>query len=117
MVSVIALSLSHGGRRVHHGADDLVVSGAPAQVAREPVADLRLGGIGLPLEERLARHEEARRADAALERRALEEPPLERMQRLSPRHALDGLDPPPADLAAQHEAGADEPAIERDAAR
>src|SRR5438105_7969288 len=38
------------------------------------------------------------------------------MQRFALRHPLDRLDPAPADLAAQHEARAHEPPVERDAA-
>ena len=39
------LSLSHRGGGVHHRADDLVVAGAPAEVAGQPVADLGLGRV------------------------------------------------------------------------
>src|SRR5438132_12502869 len=46
----------------------------------------------------------------------LEESLLQRMQRLALGHALDRLDAPAADLAAQHEAGTDQAAVERDAA-
>src|SRR2546423_6624962 len=112
----MGLALSHRGGDIHHRADDLVVSGAPAQIAGQPVADLGLRGVGLLLEQRLAGHEKARRADAALERGIFQEALLQRMQRLALGHALDRLDPAPADLAAKDEARADQPAVERDAA-
>jgi hypothetical protein len=46
----------------------------------------------------------------------LEELLLQRMQRLALGHALDGLDAAAAHLAAEHEARAHQPAVERDAA-
>src|SRR5437762_2699321 len=57
------------------------------------------------------------RLKSALERGVLEEPLLQRVERLALRHPLDRFDLPSADLAAQHEARADQPAIQRDAAR
>src|SRR5262245_25103205 len=101
---------------VHHRLDDLVVSGAAAEVARQPVADLGLAGIGVSLEQGPGRHEESGRADAALQGGVLEELLLQGVQGLARRHALDGLDPPPAHLAAQHEARADQPPVQGDAA-
>src|SRR2546426_2689973 len=115
VVSAI-VNLSHRRGGVQHRADDLVVSGAPAEVAGQPVADLGLGRIELPLEQGLAGHEKSRRADAALERGVLEKALLQRMEGLALGHALDRLDPSAPDLAAQHEARAHEPAVQRDAA-
>ena len=66
-----------------HGADDLVVAGAAAEIAGQPVAHLGLGRIGIALQQRLGGDEEAGRADAALQRGVLEELALQRMQ-LSP---------------------------------
>src|SRR4029079_11445082 len=113
----MTLALSHRDGRVLHGGDDLVVTGAPAEVAGEPVADLRVGRIWIPLEKRLAGHDETRRADAALERGVLEELLLQGVEGLPLRHALDRLDPVSPDLAAQHQAGTDQPAVQHDAAR
>src|SRR6184192_2543747 len=89
---------------------------APAEVAGQPESDLVLRRVRRALEEGFAGDQEARRADAALKRRMLEESLLQRMQRLALGHALDRLDAPAADLAAQHEAGTDQAAVERDAA-
>src|SRR5438093_4499406 len=111
-----SLALSHRRGGVQHCGDDLVVSGAPAEVAGQPVADLGLGRVGSILEQSLTGHEEARRADPALERRVFQEALLQRMERLTFGHALDGLDSSPANLAAQHEARAHQPTIQRDAA-
>ena len=63
---------------------DLVVAGAPAQVAGQPVADLGVGRIRVLLEQRLAGHDEAGRADPALQRGVLQELLLQRMERLRP---------------------------------
>src|SRR5689334_12701180 len=49
-----------------HGADDLDVAGAPAEVALESGADLRLGGLGRRLEETRGGHDHPRRAETAL---------------------------------------------------
>src|SRR5262245_66570092 len=46
----------------------------------------------------------------------LEELPLQRMELFALGQALDRLDAPAADLAAQHETGADQAAVERHAA-
>src|SRR5262249_4546163 len=117
-VRVSAMSARpHFRGSVHHRFDDLVVAGAPAQVAGQPVSDLGLARVGLALEERLGGHDEPRRADAALERGVLEEHLLDRVERLAPGRALDGVDPPPGDLTAPHEARADEPPVEHHAAR
>src|SRR6266849_2101212 len=116
IVSAMGLSLSHRRGGVHHRAHDLVVPRAPAEVAGEPVAHLDLRRVGRPLEQGLARHQEARRADAALERGVLQEPLLERVEGLSLSHALDGFDLASAHLAAQHETGADQPPLQHDAA-
>src|SRR5207245_3171813 len=101
--SAMGLSLSHRRGGVQHRAHDLVVPRAPAQVAGEPVADLGLRRVGHPLEEGLGGHEEPWGADAALERGALQELLLQRVERLAGGHALDGLDLLPTYLATQHE--------------
>src|SRR2546426_452897 len=112
IVSAMGLSLSHRRGGVHHRAHDLVVPRAPAEVAGEPVADLGLRGVGHPLEQGFGGHEEPRGADAALERGALQELLLQRMERLAGGHALDGLDLLPTDFATHHASGADDVAVQ-----
>src|SRR5580704_18961783 len=51
-----------GGRE--HRANDLVVPGAAAQVAGEPVAHFGFGRIGIAVEQRLGGNQDAGRADA-----------------------------------------------------
>ena len=55
------------------GANDLVVAGAAAEVAGQPVADAAFVGIRLAIEQGLGGDDEARRADAALQGRLFEE--------------------------------------------
>ena len=64
-----------------HGADDLVVAGAAAQVAGQLEADLVLAGIGVAYRAGpWPRHDEAGRADAALQGGAFQKALLQRVQ-------------------------------------
>ena len=74
---------AHFGGGVHHRADDLVVSSAPAEVAGEPGADFLLARIRVLLQQRIGSDQHAGSADAALQRRHFKEFLLQRMQ-LSP---------------------------------
>src|SRR6187399_316660 len=99
---------AHLGGGVHHRADDLVVAGAPAQVAGEPEADFLLARVRAPLEQSIGRHQHARGADAALKRGHFEEFLLQRMQLLAVRHAFDGADLVALGFHREHEARADQ---------
>src|SRR5215813_13970577 len=89
----LARSLAaHLGGGIEHGADHLVVAGAAAEIAGEPVARLGLGRAGIAVEQRLGGDQQARRAEAALQRGVLQKLALQRMQLVAARHALDGLD-------------------------
>src|SRR3954467_11203240 len=90
----------HRRGRVPDGLLDVRVAGAPAEVAADQIVDLLLGDLrrGIAcLEPGLDGHEEAGRAEAALQRVALAEGFLHRVQHL-PAPAvvagepLDGLD-------------------------
>jgi hypothetical protein len=112
----ISLSLGPASRRrIEDGADDLVVAGAAAEVARQPVADRARSGRVL-IEQRLGCHDEARRADAALQRRVFEEASAA----AGAAHALgDPLDrgrSRPFGLDAEHQAGVHQLAVEDDVA-
>src|SRR5262249_42150885 len=89
--------LLHPSRRLLHRADDLVVAGAAAEVARQPPANLLLRRGWILGQQGLRRDEEAGRTDAALKRRALQKALLQRRQALRAADALDGRD-----LAALH---------------
>ena len=83
----------HLGGGIQHGADDLVVAGAAAQIAGEPVAHLGpRSGSGSRRAAPWPRRSEARRAEAALQRGVLEEFLLQRVQVVALGHALDRLD-------------------------
>ena len=78
-------SSSHFRGGVHHRADDFVVAGATAQIAGQPVAGLGFGRIrdwrrAAPCEATIR----PGRAEAALQRRVLEEFLLHRMQLARP---------------------------------
>src|SRR5216684_268749 len=61
-----------------HGRDDVLVTSAAAQIPGERLADLALVRIGMVAQERDERHEDARRAEAALQPMGLAERRLER---------------------------------------
>ena len=121
MVSVLS-TVGHGqlpphlGGRLEHGADDLVVAGAAAQIAGQPVAHLGLGRVRVALQQRLGGDQEARRADAALQRRMLEElaAAADAARRRSAMPSMVSTSGPRP--RRQHQAGADQPAVEHDAA-
>ena len=52
--------------RLQDGPDDLIVAGAAAEVAGQPVADAGFVGVRLAVQETLGCHDEAGSADAAL---------------------------------------------------
>ena len=55
-----------------HGADDLVVAGAAAEIAGQIEANLVFGGIRIFLKQRFGLHDETGRANAALQRGAFQ---------------------------------------------
>src|SRR2546428_4422686 len=63
------------------GLDDIVVAGAAAEVALEPVPDLALRRARVALDELSGRHDHARRAEAALQSVLLPEAVLDRVER------------------------------------
>ena len=69
-----------------------VVAGAAAVDAVDAGADLLVGGLRRFVEQRACRHDVARNADAALQRRLVDERLLHRMQRGGAGEAFDGAD-------------------------
>src|SRR5450759_5332609 len=104
------------GSSVKNGADDLVVAGAPAKVAGEPVARLGFRRVRIAVKQGLGRDQQARRAEAALKRRMLEEFPLQRVEIMAPRQALDRLDRVTFGLDRKHQARADQATVDHYAA-
>src|SRR5690606_28379322 len=90
---------------------------AAAEVAGEPVAHLLVRRLRILFQKRLRSDEDAGRADPALQRRMIDEMPLERVKLVAVRHPLDGRDLRPLGLDPEDEAGTDEPAVQRDRTR
>src|SRR3989441_5370693 len=72
--------------------DDVVIAGAPAEVAFQLVADLLLGGARIALEELGGRQDHARRAEATLQAMLLPETLLDRMEIAVLGEPFDGRD-------------------------
>src|SRR5919198_26971 len=90
-------------RRLVDGLDDVLVAGAAAQVALEPAPDLVVGQpVAVRAEKLDAGHDHPRRAEAALERVALPERLLQRMQLAVLRQALDRRDLAAVGLDGEH---------------
>src|SRR5215207_2408320 len=82
---------AHRLRRDLDGFDDPLVSGAAAQVAREPFLDLVEARARVVLQERVHAHHEPGRAEAALQTVGLAERLLHRAERpVGGTDALDG---------------------------
>ena len=71
--------------------DDLDIAGAAAVVVLQSFIDLPLGRRGIVQQQRLGRHDHARRAEAALHRADIEERALNDRQHGIVRHIFDGL--------------------------
>src|SRR5581483_6440734 len=82
---------------------DVLVAGAAAQVARDGLPDLRLRGVRALAEKARERHEEARRAEAALQPVMLVEGLLQGIQALAVGETLHGVDLVLVDLRGEHE--------------
>src|SRR5438876_3112544 len=103
---------SHLRGGIEHGANHLVVAGAAAEIAGNPIAHLGLGGVEGSVQQRLGSDQQPRRAEAALERRGLREFLLYGVELAAAGEALDGLDRMALGLDAQHQAGAHQPSVE-----
>src|SRR5262245_40069516 len=114
--SVVNSLASQLGGGIEHGADDLIVAGAPAEVAGEPVARLGLRRARIAVQQGFGGDQQARRAEAALQGRVLQEFPLQRMEIMAARHALDRLDGAAFGLDRKHQARADQAAVDGHAA-
>src|SRR5712671_5246149 len=115
--AAVANSLgSQLGGGIEDGTDDLVVAGAPAEVTGEPVARLGLCRIRITVQQRLGSDQQARRAEATLQRCMFQEFSLQRMEIMAARHALDSLDRAAFGLDRKHQARADQAAVDGHAA-
>src|SRR5665213_725205 len=81
--------LSRGSHCVHN----MLISGAAAQVALEPMPDLLIARVGIAIQDLLRRHDHARRAEAALQSVLIPEGFLDLVQlAVGGGHAFDGQD-------------------------
>src|SRR5262249_22124706 len=86
---------------------DVLVTGAPAQVARQCPANVFLARVEVAVKQRLGRHHHAGRTEAALQAMFLLETLLQWVQLASGRQALNGLDLMPIGLDGEHRARLD----------
>ena len=97
--------------------DDLDIAGAAAVVVLQPFIDLPLGRRGIVQQQRLCRHDHARRAEAALHRADIEERALNDRQHGIVRRIFDGLYRFSVHPTQQRHTRARQPAVHKDAAR
>src|SRR5258707_5851355 len=105
----------HAAGRIEHRFDDVVVTGAAADVAFQLVPDgglVELAAIAVHDIDR--RHDHAGGAIAALQAVIVAERRLHRVQFVALRDTLDGGDAGPGRLAGQYRAGFDRAAIDMD---
>jgi hypothetical protein len=96
----------------------MLVTRAPAQVARNGLSDFGLGGLGALCKKWDQRHQEARCAEAALQGVRVSERLLQRMQRVwTRRQTFDGYQVVAVGLDCEHEARANGLPIKQDGAR
>ena len=86
------------------GPHDVLVPGAPAQLAGQGLADLRRGRLRVVVEQPPGGHHHARRAEPALQPVALREALLDRVQVAAAGQVLDGAHPVPVGHGRQHRA-------------
>ena len=104
-------------RRQLDGLDDLDVACAAAVVVLQPVIDGRLVRCCIVQQQRLCRHDHARRAEAALHRTDIEERALNGLQHGVLRRIFDGFDRFAVQTAHERYARARELAVHQHAAR
>src|SRR5205085_2549273 len=87
-----------GPRRTHlvarraYRLDDVLVAGAAAEVGCEDVEQVLVADVRALLQRVDRQHQEAGRAEAALQAMVRDEGLLQRMQRIAVRQPLDGAD-------------------------
>src|SRR4051812_43832152 len=106
----------HFGGGVLDRLDDPEIAGAAAEISGERLAELLPARVGVLAQVRLDRHEEARRAEAALQRMRLVERSLQWMQLALAREPLNRRQGATVRLHGEHEARAHGLAVELDRA-
>jgi hypothetical protein len=116
MVSACCLG-NATGHRAFDGFEDLLITGAPAQIPRERLLDLIAGRAWMLVEERLRRHKKAGRAVTTLRRTEIGKRLLQWVQASVGRQPFDRRHFTPAAVDAEHKTRQDRLAIEQHGAR
>src|SRR6266436_2675367 len=96
---------------------DVVIAGAPAEIAFQLMPDQLLRGLRIPLEHLVHGHDHAGGAEPALQPVLLPKPHLDRVQLAVLRQSLDGHDVGAVHLDREEGAGLDRLAVHEDRAR
>ncbi len=97
---------------IHHRSDDLAIAGAAAEDAAQGILGFGLGWIGVAVQKRCRRDEQAGCADAALRRAMVEERGLQRRQS-AVGETLDRGHHGASGRSRRHQAGADGFAVDK----
>ena len=113
----LCAGFAHPPRRFLDRFVDLHVPRAAAQIARNRLLDPLAAGVRILVEQRLRRHQDARRAIAALRAAQVGERGLQRVQRRPAGEAFDRLDGLALAFDRQHEAGEQRLSVHQHGAR
>src|SRR5262245_35315020 len=109
---IVFSAMSTSGRREAYRLQDLLVTGAPAEVPGQGLPNLRVRGIRTAGDQVVRLDQQARRAEPALHGAGLDERLLDRVQPVAVGQALDRTDVAALRLPGRHEARADRRAVE-----
>src|ERR1700736_5493150 len=110
--SILFLRQRHLVRTVLYRLDDVLVSRAPAHIARNSPPNFLLAWARILFQERASRHDHARRAEAALKPVRLLESFLQRMEFAVVGHAFNGSNLATIRLHGKQGTGLHRPAIQ-----
>src|SRR5712691_4141119 len=99
-----ASSTAHARRSFLNRRDDVLVTGAAAEGAFDPMAHIGFSWMGIAFDQIVCGHDHARRAEAALQAVLVPESLLHRVQLAVRGEAFDGGDARPVGLHRQHRA-------------
>src|SRR5262245_29002666 len=111
------VSLAHFFRRSTNGLDDVLITGAAAEIGRQNIKQVAVADIGFALEHAHCQHQKARRAEATLQAMVIHECLLHGMQLCAVRQSFDGADLLAIGLYGEHQTGAHRLTIHDDGAR
>ena len=115
-LNLLNVFISYHRRRILHRLDDLRVTCATAEIARECVTNFILGRVLILVEQRLGHHQHSRGAVTALGATVLDERFLNRVQLGADLQSLDGDDIRTVELAGKNQAGVDRFTVQKNRA-